>query len=185
MMEGMAIDLVAEFVLKVGPKQFGLLTSAMGLGSLIAALSMAALGRLSQRNLLFAAATFVVLFVAVAISKSYYATAVLLVALGIVSVLFSTTVNTTLQITVPDELRGRVMSIFFLLFAGSTPIGGYLTGVMAEQFGVTRALLVMATLCGVGIALATSYRQVTGAGHRPVTPLPGETVDGPQQRAQA
>lgn len=165
------IPLVAEFVLKVGPKQFGLLTSAMGLGSLIAALGMAAAGRLSQRNLLIAAGTFVVLFVGIAVSKSYYATAMLLIGLGIVSVLFSTTVNTTLQITVPDELRGRVMSIFFLLFAGSTPVGGYLTGVMAEQFGVTTALLVMASLCGLGIAAATTYRQVTGAGHEP-SPAP-------------
>jgi MFS family permease len=157
----------------------------MGLGSLIAALSMAALGRLSQRNLLIAASTFVILFVGVAVSKSYYMTAMLLVALGIVSVLFSTTVNTTLQITVPDELRGRVMSIFFLLFAGSTPVGGYLTGVLAEQVGVTKALLVMASLCSVGIAAAASYRQVTGAGRQPANVLPGETVEVTNQRVRA
>jgi MFS family permease len=179
------IPLVAEFVLHVDAKQFGLLTSAMGLGSLIAALSMAALGRLSQRNLLIAASTFVILFVGVAVSKSYYVTAMLLVALGIVSVLFSTTVNTTLQITVPDELRGRVMSIFFLLFAGSTPVGGYLTGVLAEQVGVTKALLVMASLCSVGIAAAASYRQVTGAGRQPANVLPGETVEVTNQRVRA
>ncbi len=179
------IPLVAEFVLKVGPNQFGALLSAMGLGSLIAALSMAALGRLSQRNLLFAAATFVALFIAVAISRSYYATAALLVALGIVSVLFSTTVNTTLQITVPDELRGRVMSIFFLLFAGSTPLGGYLTGVLAERFGVTEALLVMASLCAVGIALAAAYRRAMGVGGQAASALPGEAVEVREQRVRA
>jgi MFS family permease len=153
------IPLVARFVLDVGPNQFGLLTSAMGLGSLIAALSMAALGRLSTRGLLMAAVAFVGILVAVALSHSYLVTVGLLVGLGIVSVLFSTTVNTTLQIIVPDQLRGRVMSIFFLLFAGSTPIGGYLTGAMAETIGVTRALLVLASLCSAGIIIASLYRR--------------------------
>lgn len=179
------IPLVAEFVLKAGPKQFSLLLSAMGLGSLIAALGMAAAGRLSQRNLLVASVTFVVLFVGIAISRSYYATAVLLVALGIVSVLFSTTVNTTLQIMVPDELRGRVMSIFFLLFAGSTPIGGYLTGVLAEHIGVTKALLVMAGLCSVGIASAAAYRQVVGIARTGTAPQAGDTIDPAKRPARA
>ena len=171
------IPLVAEFVLKVGPKQFGLLTSAMGVGSLAAALSMAALGRLSSRNLLIATAGFIVLFVGIAVSRSYYATALLLVGLGVASVLFSTTINTTLQIVVPDELRGRVMSIFFLLFAGSTPLGGYLTGVLAEQLGVTRALLMMAVLCAAGLAAAVVYRQATGIGRKPSGMLPGDPVE--------
>jgi MFS family permease len=179
------IPLVAEFVLKVGPRQFGFLTSAMGLGSLIAALTMAAAGRLSHRNLLFAALAFVGLFVAIAVSKSYYVTAGLLVGLGVVSVLFSTTVNTTLQITVPDQLRGRVMSIFFLLFAGSTPLGGYLTGLMAERFGVTDALLVMASICGIGIAVAAAYRHFSGVSRQVPLGLPGESVDVPKQTARA
>jgi MFS family permease len=155
------IPLVAEFVLHAGPKQFGLLTSALGFGSLIAALSMAAFGKLSPLRLVFATAAFILLFVAVAVSPSYYVTAALLVLLGTVSVLFSTTINTTLQIIVPDELRGRVMSIFFLLFAGSTPLGGYLTGVMAETLGVRETLFVLAGICSVGLTLAIAYRRAT------------------------
>ena len=179
------IPLVAEFVLKVGPKQFGMLTSAMGVGSLAAALSMAALGRLSGRNLLFATAGFIVLFVGIAVSRSYYATALLLVGLGVASVLFSTTINTTLQIVVPDELRGRVMSIFFLLFAGSTPLGGYLTGALAEHLGVTRALLMMAVLCTAGLAAAAVYHQASGIGRKPAGMLPGDPVEAVQQSARA
>lgn len=173
------IPLVAEFVLKVGPKQFGLLTSAMGLGSLAAALTMAATGKLSHRGLLTVAAMFVVVFSLVALSPSYYATAALLVVLGTISVLFSTTINTTLQVIVPDELRGRVMSIFFLLFAGSTPIGGYLTGVLAEHLGVTTALLVMAVLCGAGVVTAAVYRHVAGLRHLPAPqPRPASNAAG-------
>ena len=156
------VPLVAEFVLKVGPKQFGLLTSAMGAGSLLAALLMAAKGSLSRRNLVLAACAFIALFAAIALSRSYYLTASLFVFLGFTSVLFSTTINTTLQVTVPDELRGRVMSIFFLLFAGSTPIGGYLTGVMAEHIGVTRAMLTLAAICALGVVVALAYLRLFG-----------------------
>lgn len=156
------VPLVAEFVLDVGPKQFALLTSAMGAGSLVAALLMASTGALSRRNLILAACGFVAIFIAVAISKSYLVTAALLVGLGFVSVLFSTTINTTLQVTVPDELRGRVMSIFFLLFAGSTPIGGYVTGVLAEHIGVTRAMFILAAICAMGILAALGYLRLLG-----------------------
>ncbi len=174
------IPLVAEFVLGLGSAKFSFLFSAMGAGSLIAALGIAAIGRLSVRGVIGAAGAFIVLFIAVAVSHSYYLTAALLVVLGVVSVLFSTTINTTLQITVPDELRGRVMSIFFLLFAGSTPIGGYLTGVLAETFGVTAALLVMAAICTVGLVIAIVYRHVTGLGwandsRAVAAPSPNET----------
>ncbi len=154
------IPLVAEFALGLGAKEFGLLTSALGAGSLAAALGIAAFGKLSTRGLLIATGAFIILFCAIGASESYYLTAGLLVVLGVVSVLFSTTINTTLQIIVPDELRGRVMSIFFLLFAGSTPIGGYLTGVMAEAFGVRTALFVLAGICSVGLATAVAYRHI-------------------------
>lgn len=166
------IPLVAEFVLKVGPEQFGLLTSCMGLGSLVAALSLAALGRASVRVLMVAAFAFAGLLAAVAASRSFELTAALLVLFGMSSLVFSTTINTTIQLNVPDELRGRVMSIFFLLMAGSTPIGGLLTGFMAEHIGVPRALAIEAALCAAGVTAALVYR-MTVAGARSKEELPG------------
>jgi len=151
------VPLVAEFILRVGPEKFGMLTSAMGAGSLAAALAMAAMGRLRPGWLLVAAAAFSALLAAVAFSPVYALTLALLFALGMVGVAFSTTINTSLQVTVPDELRGRVMSIFFLLFAGSTPIGGYITGFLAEHLGVRAGLTIMAGLCAGGTLLATLY----------------------------
>ncbi|GIW14340.1 MAG: MFS transporter [Tepidiforma sp.] len=151
------VPLVAEFVLHVGPQKFGMLTSAMGAGSLTAALIMAATGRLRPAWLLLASAAFSGLLAAVAFSPLYAVTVALLFFLGIVGVAFSTTINTSLQVIVPDELRGRVMSIFFLLFAGSTPIGGYITGFLAEHLGVRVALTAMASLCAAGTILAAAY----------------------------
>lgn len=152
------IPLVAEFVLKVGPGKFGLLTSAMGVGSLISALILAALGQASSRVLLAAASAFVLIFAMLALSPWFWLTAGLLVVLGIAAVAFSTTINTSLQLTVPDYLRGRVMSIFFLLFAGSTPVGGWLTGTFAEIIGVRTTLGIEAGICAVGVGVAYAYR---------------------------
>jgi len=57
-------------------------------------------------------------------------------------ILFMAGSNSTVQLTVPDELRGRVMSLHTLVFAGSTPFGAFLIGSVAEAAGVTTALLV-------------------------------------------
>lgn len=172
------IPLVAEFVLKVGPGKFGLLTSAMGVGSLIAALALAAAGQASLRALLLAAAAFVVVFAAIAVSRWYFLTALLFVFLGAAAVMFSTTINTTLQLIVPDELRGRVMSIFFLLFAGSTPFGGYATGLFGEYIGVPQTLMIEAAICAAGIAVALGYRLTHPAAFRPAATLQAPSPAG-------
>lgn len=156
------IPLIAEFVLKVGPERFGLLTACMGAGSLGAALVLAATGRASMRTLVVAALAFSVLLGAIALSRSFALTAALLVLFGVSSLVFSTTINTTLQISVPDELRGRVMSIFFLLMAGSTPIGGALTGYMADHIGVPRTIGIDAAICAAGVIAALMYRASVG-----------------------
>ncbi len=153
------IPLVAKFVLEVGPERFGLLTSCMGAGSLVAALSLAAMGKASPRVLMVSAAAFCVLLASLGLSHSFALTALVLVLFGVASLVFSTTINTSIQLSVPDELRGRVMSIFFLLMAGSTPIGGLLTGQMADRIGVSRTLVIEAGLCAAGVIVALGYRQ--------------------------
>jgi MFS family permease len=127
---------------------------------------MAATGKASERILIVASAAFIATFAAVAASPFFALTAGLLVVLGVASVAFSTTINTTLQLVVPDELRGRVMSIFFLLFAGSTPIGGWFTGTLGESVGVPETLAIEAILCTVGFVIAVTYRWAHGRAMR-------------------
>ena len=69
------VPLVAKFILDVGDVKFSLLTSAMGVGSLVAALVLAALGQVSQRVLLLSTALFIIIFVAIAASSVYWVTA--------------------------------------------------------------------------------------------------------------
>jgi len=157
------LPLLARYVLHGGPVAFGVLTSSMGVGSLLAALVLAYTGRVTRGMLLAGAAAFSVLLFAVALSHWWAATIPLIVALGVASILFSATANTRLQLVTPPELRGRVMSIYMLLFAGTTPIGGFVVGALADRFGIQAALAVMATICLAGVGAAVLYLRGTRA----------------------
>jgi MFS family permease len=85
------------------------------------------------------------------------ATLALLVLLGVAHTTFASTANVSLQVTSPDHLRGRVMSLYMLLIAGTTPIGGFLTGLMAEHLGVSTAVGINASICLFGTAAAMLY----------------------------
>jgi predicted MFS family arabinose efflux permease len=151
------LPLLARNVLHVGSIGFGTMASAMGVGSLVAALALATFRKASRRTLLIGATAFAILLAAVAVSQWYALTLVLLMALGAASITFTATANSSLQITAPDRLRGRVMSLYILLFAGSTPIGAELTGVMAEHIGVRLTVGIEASICAVAIAVALAY----------------------------
>lgn len=151
------LPLVAGFLLKTDAAGFGGLSAFLGLGSLIAALTTAYARQVTRRRLVASAALFSLLLGAVALSAHFALTALLLMALGGAGVLFTTSANTLLQLTVPNELRGRVMSLYILLFAGTTPIGGFLIGTLSSTLGVVWALLICAGLCLAGVAGALLY----------------------------
>jgi MFS family permease len=107
--------------------------------------------------LFFGATAFTVMLALVAMSENFYLSMLLLMGLGAAGATFGTTANTSIQIATPDHLRGRVVSLYMLLFAGSTPIGGYLTGLMAHEFGTQEAIGVLAFMCGVGVLAGAAY----------------------------
>jgi predicted MFS family arabinose efflux permease len=115
----------------------------------------------TARRLILGSAAFSILLGAVALTPVFALSAVLLIALGISGIIFSTTSNTLLQLTVPDALRGRVMSLNVLLFMGSTPIGGFLIGVLSNLLGVPAALFTCAALCLLGVIIAVLYQRAT------------------------
>jgi len=160
------LPLIARYVLDAGAEGLGFLTAAMGLGSLAAALAMASARRTSPAVLLAAAAIFSVLLLLVGLSTSLPVTLGLLVALGVTSIVFSAGANTRLQLSAPNELRGRVMSLYFLLFAGTTPIGGLLVGVLAQRLGVRPAVMLMGFICLLGVAGAAVFARRVRRGAR-------------------
>ena len=155
------VPLVAKFVLHAGPQKFGILTSALGAGAMISAFAIAGLGRQPPRVMLAAAAVFSVGIVLLGVFHWYWVTAALLFLTALSGTALMTSANTTLQLGAPDELRGRIISIFILLQAGSTPIGGFVTGVLSDALGVTEALAILGGLCGLGFVVAALQWRMT------------------------
>jgi MFS family permease len=153
------LPLLSGFVLHTDAAGYGGLSAFLGFGSLVGALSTAYSRQVTVRRLLVGSLVFSVLLGAVAVSTNLALSGVLLVALGFAGIVFSTSANTLLQLTVPDELRGRVLSLYMLLFAGSTPIGGLLIGTLSNVIGVSETLLVCAALCLLGVGAAVLYRR--------------------------
>jgi MFS family permease len=152
-----ALPLISKYVLDGGAEQLGFLTAALGLGAVLSALVIAGRNRISRRTIFIGGAAFSVLLAAVAASETFSLTIVLLFFLGVALTAFAATANTAMQLSTPDHLRGRVMGLWMLLFAGSTPFGGYLTGFMSEQLGVQTAIMFNAAMCGLGVLAGLLY----------------------------
>ncbi|MBN1319320.1 MAG: MFS transporter [Thermoleophilia bacterium] len=163
------LPLVTKYVLNMGASTLALLTTVMGIGSVMAGVFIAYRGRLTQRLFLGASAVFAVLLALVGVSQWRLVTAGLLLLAGFCGVLFMTSANTRLQLQVPDHLRGRVMGMYILVFIGSTPIGSYLIGFLAEHLStddgvaVRGTVFILAGLCAAGVVTALVYARRTAS----------------------
>jgi MFS family permease len=156
------VPLIAGFVLNTDATGFGLLSASLGVGSVAAALMTAYAREVTLNRVLLGASAFSLLLGAVAVSTNFLLSAALLAVLGLAGITFSTSANTLIQLIVPDELRGRVMSLYVLLFAGSTPIGSFFIGTLSDAIGVSPTLLICAALCVAGVAGGMLYYRAHG-----------------------
>jgi MFS family permease len=132
--------LFATEVFDGNAETFGLLLSVMGVGSLIGALVMARQRRPNPRRLALAAIAFGLASILVSGAPSLHWAIALLVPMGLLGMVFMITGNSTLQLTSRAEMRGRVMSLYGIVFLGSTPIGAPVAGWVAEHLGSRLAL---------------------------------------------
>jgi MFS family permease len=142
-----SLPVMASRGLHAGPTGFGFMTAAMGVGAVLGGLMVAARGRTGTGPLVLAAGAF---GVAMALATAAPSLALELVALafaGGASISFMSTGNSTLQLTAAPEMRGRVMSLWFVAFQGSTPIGGPIVGWVMEVFGARAGLGLGAITC--------------------------------------
>ncbi len=151
------VPLLGGFVLHTDAQNFGALFSFLGLGSVIAAGSTAYFTHVSIRRLLASAFAFSVTFSLLSLSTNFVLSSILLIPLGFFGIVFATASNSLLQLSVPDNLRGRVLSLNVLLFAGSTPIAGFLIGTFSSAIGVPITLFGCAVLCLLGTFVAFLY----------------------------
>jgi MFS family permease len=124
-------------VLGVGPAGLGMLMAAPGVGGLFALLTLASItGRIRRQGFLMLTAVILLGIFLVIFSQttSFHLALLSLVAVGSCQVMFNATVNTLLHLTIPDQLRGRVMSIY-MLDRGLMPAGALLAGTSAHFIG--------------------------------------------------
>ncbi|HVU09935.1 MAG TPA: MFS transporter [Phototrophicaceae bacterium] len=151
------MPLIADFVVHTDVAGFGLLSSAFGVGALVAAVGTAYLGKPGMKRLFIMAAAFSILLAFTAFTSSFALSALFLGLVGVTGIGYGVGSNTLLQLSTPDELRGRVMSLHVLLILGSTPIGALVIGALSDTLGVAVALFVCAILCGAGVVIGLVY----------------------------
>ncbi len=142
----------AQDVLSSGPTGLGLLSAAVGVGALSGALLIASLGNFQHKGMLltFGNLLFPALVLIFAFSRIFPLSMLLLVGIGLGFLIQNATANTLIQTTVPDELRGRVMSVYMMVFQGFFPLGSLMAGSIAQNFGIPVG-------AAVGASLALAY----------------------------
>jgi MFS family permease len=142
-----SLPVMARQGLHVGATGYGFMTAAMGVGAVAGGLLVAAKGRVGLRPLVLAAAAFGVLLMFAALAQSLPMELVALALAGGASIAFMSTGNSTLQLGAAPNMRGRVMSLWFVAFQGSTPIGGPIIGWVMAAAGARAGLGVGAVTC--------------------------------------
>lgn len=148
------VPLFARQVLGQGAGGLGVLMAILGAGALTGAVLLAVVGRDRPRATLLigSAAVASAAALAMAFVRSVPVAGVVLFVLGASGIVFMASCNTTVQLGTPDRLRGRMMSLYTLVFVGMAPIGGFLVGSIAEGLGVPMAFLLGGSLALVVIA---------------------------------
>jgi MFS family permease len=154
------MPLAARDLLGGGADTFGFLMAASGLGSLASALHLAFGGPPSTTRLLTGAAAVGAATTTLAFSASLPISLGLMFVAGWGLIALAATTNMLIQLGTPDALRGRVMSVYTTVFAGSTPIGGLAAGAVAASAGVAVALALggLVALAAVGVGAVAAAR---------------------------
>ena len=172
------IPLVARDVLGGDADTYGFLMAATGVGSVLAALSIAFGARPTMGRLLLGAAAIGIAMVGMGLSRSVPISLGLMFLAGWGLISMAATCNTIIQLRVPDVLRGRVMSVYTTVFAGSTPFGGIFSGGLAAFGGGAPAALIVGGGIAVLAAVVGFFRQPADSPPSPVSVRRGFDPEG-------
>lgn len=158
---GVMIPAFASGVLHTDAAGFGFLMAVTGIGSLTASLAIAFSGRVQPSNITRGAFLLGLALVLAAflggVIGSYALTLGAMWLVGFGAIGMAATANTTVQLAAPNELRGRVISVYTTVFVGSTPFGGLLTGWLMSTIGIANTLAVTGAGCTVTAILAAIW----------------------------
>ena len=148
------VPLLARHVLGLGAEGFGFLMAALGVGAVAGALTvgMRQGAEPPLSTLMIAAAITLGALVALSAARHVAVAVALLFIVGLAGLFLVASCNTRLQLAAPDELRGRILSLYTLVWGGVFPIGAFCVGAISEGWGVSTAFFVQGTAGFTGLA---------------------------------
>jgi MFS family permease len=159
-----SLPVMASQGLHAGATGFGFMTASMGVGAVVGGLFVAGRGKTGLRPLVLAASGFAIAMALATLAPGLAFELIALAIVGAGSIAFMSTGNSTLQLTAAPEMRGRVMSFWFVAFQGSTPVGGPIVGVTMSALGARAGLGLGAIAAGlVAVGGAVALRRLSGA----------------------
>jgi len=149
------MPIFADKILHGGARGLGILMGATGVGALLGALTLATRTGLYGlgRWITFSCGGFGISLIAFAVSRNFWLSTILLVPVGFCMMLQMSSSNTLIQSMVPDHLRGRVMSVYSMMFMGMAPFGALFGGAVADRLSAPIAVSIggVAALGGAAI----------------------------------
>ena len=168
------LPLLARETFHGGPEVYGWLTSALGVGAVIGALASAARHTVTAWSMLRWTWVFAAVSAVAAAAPNLSVALAVIAGLGVANISFNTLARTLLQLGTDAAMQGRVIALHSIVFLGSTPIGGPITGWICEQWGARAGLLVAA------VAIALAAVAVTPSLRRARTHTLAETAASPE-----
>jgi len=152
---------LAAHVLKSDAAGYGFLMTASGLGALGAAIALVIGGRPHPVRIAGGAIVLGVASLALSVSTSFPLSLALMIPIGAGGITMAATANATIQLAVPDGLRGRVMSVYTTVFSASIPIGGLAVGAVASATGIPTTVAIGGLLSlAVGLGAYVWWRRI-------------------------
>jgi len=146
------MPIFAEEILHGGARGLGLLMASAGVGSLAGALTLASRSSIRGLGRVVAASALVfgIALTAFSFSKVFWLSALILPIVGMSMITQAASTNTLIQSMVPDEMRGRVMAIYAMMFMGMSPVGALVEGWVAERIGAPHTVMIGGAVCIAG-----------------------------------
>ncbi len=153
------MPIFADQILHGGPRGLGILMSAIGVGALVGALTLAAKKGIHDLGhwVALSAIGFGVGLVLFSLPRSFWLSAALLLPVGFSIMVEMASSNTLIQSLVPDSLRGRVMAVYSMMFMGMAPFGSLLAGALAHRLGAPMTVAAGGVVCIAGAAVFGLY----------------------------
>jgi MFS family permease len=152
---------LAQDVLGSDAAGYGFLMTASGIGALAAAVALVVAGKPRPIRIALGAIALGIASIALASTTWFPLSLLLMAPIGAGGIAMAATANATIQLAVPDGLRGRVMSVYTTVFSASMPVGGLLMGVIASTLGILEAIAIGGVLSLLtGVVAFVWYRRI-------------------------